>query len=260
MSSPAPATPVSVASLRSGTPSFRRPATPADHIIPNQAGYATPVFKGKEEQAGKVTELLHEKGYIPDSLIQAEVEWFYRGLGIDDTYFALESPATIADHVTALFGARVLAHTKHTPSLDVDLQKEADDGSGALYIHSSQPGRGNKGKPAWERRIDELYLNNTTLSHSYRLESYRSAGPVSAQSQQQLRCYFLTKSDFVQPIPKLGSAESTDIRRVSDKNFLARASENTLSMYQDVMTEVLRRSGPVIGASIPVTMKQISWY
>lgn len=241
------ASPDRLAALRADAPP-RRPATPADHVIPNQVGYATPVFEGKDEQAAKVVALLQEKGFIPASLVETEVEWFYRSLGIDDTYFALESPVTIGDHVMALFGAKILAYTNHTPSLDVDLEKEADDGSGALYIHSSQPGRQTKGKPLWERRIDERYLNNTTLGHSYRLETYRSAGSVSAQSKQQLRCYFLTKSDFVQPVPQAGTPQFTDIRQVSDKNFLARASDNTLAMYEEVMTEVLRRSGPVIGA------------
>lgn len=224
-----------------------RPATPADHVVPNQAGYATPVFQGKDEQAAKVAELLRAKAFVPASLVDAEVQWFYHGLGIDDNYFALESPTTISDHVMALYGAKILAYTNHTPSLDVDLEKEADDGSGAIYIHSSHLARLKEGKPQWERRIDERYLNKTTLDRSYRLESYRSAGSVSAQSSQQLRCYFLAKSDFIQPIPEAGTPEFTDIRKVSDKNFLARASPNTLDMYEEVMTEALRRSGPVIG-------------
>ena len=39
---------------------------------------------------------------------------------------------------------------------------------------------------------------------------------------------------------------TTDIRSVSDSSFLEKASENTLDVYQAVMSEVEARSGPVI--------------
>jgi len=98
-----------------------------------------------------------------------------------------------------------------------------------------------------QHRIDEKYLNKSSTSLAFRLETYRSAGSVSAQSKQQLRCYFLAKCKFVEPVPQVGTPEYAQITKVSDKAFLAKASENTLQMYQEVMEEVLRRQGPVIG-------------
>lgn len=40
----------------------------------------------------------------------------------------------------------------------------------------------------------------------------------------------------------------SDIRAVSDRRFLERASENTLSIYSEVMQHALQRSGPVVEA------------
>lgn len=70
-----------------------------------------------------------------------EVNWFYNALGIDDTYFQTESRDVISDHIMALFGAKIMAFTKHDPaSLIIDLERIDDNGNGATFIHSSAPG------------------------------------------------------------------------------------------------------------------------
>jgi glutamate dehydrogenase len=79
------------------------------------------------------------KGFIPRELVAGEVKWFYTNLGIDDTYFANESRNVISDHIIALFGAKIMAYTKHDPSkLVIDLEKI--DENGAVFIHTSPPG------------------------------------------------------------------------------------------------------------------------
>lgn len=65
-------------------------------------------------------------------------------------------------------------------------------------------------------------------------------------SPQRLRCYFISKCQFVQPVPESGNPEYRDIRSVSDAGFLSKASANTLEIYQGVMDECLTRTGPVI--------------
>jgi len=222
---------------RSGTPA-------SDHKVANNIGYFDTVFAGKQEQAKKVAALLKNNAYIPPNLIDAEVNWFYMNLGIDDRYFAMESVKTVADHVLALYGAKILAYTKHSNTLDIDLENVSDDG--AIFIHSSLPGKSQDAGPQWEKRIDTTYLDKSSVHKAFRLETFRSAGTVSANSKQSLRCYFLFKCNFVEPIPAPESPAYSDIRAVSDKTFLAKASENTLQMYQSVMEEVLRRQGPVI--------------
>jgi glutamate dehydrogenase len=70
-----------------------------------------------------------------------EVAWFYNHLGIDDTYFSLESTEVISAHILALFGAKVLAFTKGDPTtLVIDLERIDENGDGATFIHTSAPG------------------------------------------------------------------------------------------------------------------------
>jgi glutamate dehydrogenase len=95
-------------------------------------------------------------------------------------------------------------------------------------------------------RIDELYLDNSTVDKAFRLETYRSTGAISSTVSQQLRCYFVARCAFPQSGPIKNAEGVTDIRSVSDAAFLEKASDHTINIYQEVMNEVERRSGPVI--------------
>ncbi|KAH9010718.1 NADH-dependent glutamate dehydrogenase [Lactarius pseudohatsudake] len=231
-------------------PSSRVGSDASLHRIKNLPGYTTPVFKGKGEQRTKVQENVAAKGFIPRELVVNEVQWFYANLGIDDTYFRNESVEVISDHVIALFGAKVLAYTKHDPTkLVIDLEKIDADGNGATFIHTSPPGLTSTAGPGSlvERRIDELYLDKATPINCYRLETYRSGGSISANATQQLRCYFVSKCNFPEnPPPSRRTDGKTDILTVSDPVFLEKASENTLDIYQEIMWNVEARYGPVI--------------
>ncbi|KAI0279618.1 NADH-dependent glutamate dehydrogenase [Russula aff. rugulosa BPL654] len=211
------------------------------HRIKNLPGYTTPVFKGKEEQRAKVQENVAAKGFIPRELVVNEVQWFYAHLGIDDTYFRNESIEVISDHIIALFGAKVLAYTKHDPSkLVIDLERIDSEGNGATFIYTSAPGLTATEGPGShvEPRIDELYLDNATPGKCYRLETYRST---------QLRCYFVTKCNFpTNPPPSRRTDGKTDILTVADPVFVEKATENTLEIYQSIMWNVEARYGPVI--------------
>lgn len=66
-------------------------------------------------------------------------------------------------------------------------------------------------------------------------------GSVSATSKKQIRAYFVSKCNFVNPNPSL--EEMRDIRVCSDKTFLEKVTENTLDIYQSVVDAVLQRSG-----------------
>jgi len=117
------------------------------HKIANVPGYSTPPFKGKDAQNAKVYNHVLQTGFIPAELVKGEVNWFYKSLGIDDTYFENETVEVISDHITALYGAKVLAYTKHDPNkLVIDLEKVTEPGNakgldaGAMFIHSSLPG------------------------------------------------------------------------------------------------------------------------
>ncbi|KAH9480250.1 NAD-specific glutamate dehydrogenase [Psilocybe cubensis] len=218
------------------------------HRVKNMPGYTTPVFKGKEEQRALVEDDVAAKGFIPRELVSNEVNWFYTNLGIDDTYFQNESREVISDHIIALFGAKIMAFTKHDPSkLVIDLERIDEQGNGATFIHTSPPGLTTTEGPGatCETRIDDLFLNNSTPQNAYRLETFRSTGSISATASQQLRCYFVTKCHFPNK-PQASSNGKTDIRAVSDSAFLDRATKNTLDIYQQVMWNVEKRHGPVL--------------
>ncbi|KZS93784.1 NAD-specific glutamate dehydrogenase [Sistotremastrum niveocremeum HHB9708] len=222
------------------------------HKVANVPGYSSPVFAGKAAQKAQVLAQIQESGFLPSDLVSGEVEWFYTSLRIDDTYFQNESVEAISNHIIALYGAKVLAYTRHEPNhLVIDLEKVVEpnvkdgvDGH-ATFIHTSTPGVSASDGPGatCEKRIDSAFLNDSTKDHAYRLETYRSAGSISSNGSQQLRCYFVSKCHFP-PLPP--PTAPFDIRNYSDTQFLSRVTANTLQIYSEVMSSVLKRFGPVI--------------
>ena len=190
----------------------------------------------------QVCQLIEDKHFIPKDLINNEVAWFYGNLGIDDMYFKMESVDSIANHIMALYGAKIFAYIKNENILDIDLQRETEDG--AVYIHTSRPGVSLVAGPQHERRVDAKYLDVSTKKKAFRLETYRSLGTVSSANSTQLRCYFVAKCDFVKDDPT--PQEQTDIHNISDKTFLSKASPHTLRLYESVIKKVLQRTGLVI--------------
>ncbi|TPX63849.1 glutamate dehydrogenase [Spizellomyces sp. 'palustris'] len=221
-------------------PGAQRNGVPSSALLAD--GYASNHFAGKQEQLQKVCAYVEQKGFIPKELVLNEVSWFYGNLGIDDMYFQLESVETIAQHIMALYGAKISAFIKNEQALDIELERETDEG--AVYINTSRPGVSNPAGPEHEKRIDARYLDGSTKNLAYRMESYRSSGTVSSSLSTQLRCYFVRKCNFVKAEPT--PAEEADIRLVSDSTFLEKATENTLEIYSKVMKHALVRTGPVI--------------
>ncbi|KAI9356984.1 Glutamate/Leucine/Phenylalanine/Valine dehydrogenase-domain-containing protein [Zopfochytrium polystomum] len=215
-----------------GAPKVSRPAD----------GYNDNVFAGKAEQQAKVCALIEEKGFIPKELVFNEVSWFYGNLGIDDMYFQVESAETVAQHVLALYGAKLFAYIKNENELNIDLERETEEG--AVYIHTSRPGISAQSGPQHERRIDAQYLDSSSTSNAFRLESFRSQGTVSSSIATQLRCYFIRKCNFVKT--DLAPGEETNMQLISDRDFLQKATDNTLDIYLSIIKQVLVRTGPVI--------------
>ncbi|KAI8994634.1 Glutamate/Leucine/Phenylalanine/Valine dehydrogenase-domain-containing protein [Pilobolus umbonatus] len=213
----------------------------SNHLDKNESGYVTNVFADKQNQMLKVCKHLEESGFLPKELVKNEVTWFYSNLNIDDYYFALESVETITNHIMALYGAKILAYTNNENVLDVDLRKEHEDS--AVYIHSSEPGVSKVGSTKHEKSIDEKFLDSSTPSNAYRVESYRSSANGGGLTSQ-LRSYFVTKCEFQNASPT--NTQKADIKQVADKNFLKKATNFTLGLYEKVMRKTLDRTGPVI--------------
>ncbi|KTW30955.1 glutamate dehydrogenase (NAD(+)) [Pneumocystis jirovecii RU7] len=216
--------------------------TPRDHRLSDGTpGYSEIHFDGKGEQMHEVVAHLENQGFIPRDLVKNETRWFYENLGIDDMYFQKESVGTIANHILALYSAKIVAFSRHSKELEIRLEREDDDH--AVYIDTSVPGETNLKGPLYEKRIEELYLNNNS-SKAYRLETFRSSGVINTYTKQQLCSYFVTKCDFVNPFPS--KEELSDLRVVSDKTFLEKVTQRTFNIYQGVVESVLNRTGPVI--------------
>ncbi|KAI8456081.1 Glutamate/Leucine/Phenylalanine/Valine dehydrogenase-domain-containing protein [Phakopsora pachyrhizi] len=234
---------LSIGNVPGFTPIPTPDPTHRHHVVKNTAGYEDIVFEGKKAQALNVEEIVGKSGFVPQNLVHNEVAWFYNNLGIDDQYFRMESAETVAEHVTSLYGAKILAWSRHLKQLDINLEKETE--SNAVYIHTSTPGVSDP-STNFEARIDEKFLDIPVKDGCFRLETYRSAGNVASNVAQQLRCYFVTKCNFVTPVPEAKSDDYCDIRKVSDQTFLSKVSPNTLDIYQSVMKAALSRTGAVV--------------
>lgn len=64
-------------------------------------------FPGKELQREEVIDILDKQGFIPDDLIEIEVDWFYNELGIDDLFFSREQPKLLSNIINSLYAAKL---------------------------------------------------------------------------------------------------------------------------------------------------------
>ena len=184
---------------------------------------------------------IEEKGFIPPEFVESETNWFYNELGIDDMYFQTESVEAIVNHILSLYAGKIAAYARDDKRLEIRLDKEAVDH--AVYIDTSKPGVSVLGGPRYEQRIDEKYIDGSTSSNSYRVETFRSGSHLPGEKDQQIRCYFVYKCNFTNPNP---SPEETKLDIIGEKRFLQKATSNTKAIYQEVMNHVVSRTGPVI--------------
>ncbi|EHA23620.1 NAD dependent glutamate dehydrogenase [Aspergillus niger ATCC 1015] len=204
-------------------------------------GYVAAKFEGKEKQMEQVMDQLEKKGFIPIEFVVGETEWFYNQLGIDDTYFQTESVDAIVTQILSLYAAKVAAYARDDKKLEIRLDKEAEDH--AVYIDTSKPGIATVEGPGYEQRIDKKYINPSSQGNSYRVETFRSPTPIPGDDGQQLRCYFVYKCQFANPTP---DPNETNIDIIGEKRFLQKATPNTKAIYQEIISNAVSRSGPVI--------------
>lgn len=170
------------------------------------------------------------------------MQWFYQELGIDDVYFELEATSVIADHITSMYAAKVAAASRKDRRQEIRLDMEAQDH--AIYIDTSEPGKSATGGPRFENRLESKYLDGN-LTDRFRVETFRSSGVLSdkSDSKASLRCYFVYQCQFVEPN---ADPQETRLEVISDRMFLAKATDNTKQMYKEILTVAVNRTGPVI--------------
>lgn len=62
----------------------------------------------------------------------------------------METPETISNHIIALYAAKMTAYTRNENVLDINLERETDEG--AVYIHTSRPGVSQLAGPQHEKK------------------------------------------------------------------------------------------------------------
>lgn len=205
-------------------------------------GYFAPIFNGKQEQQEAVKRQIITDRWIPETLIDEQIKWFYNELGIDDVYFKIESVQAIVSHITNLYAAKIAAVARADKREYIRLDMEHNDH--ALYIDTSEPGTANLGGPRYENRLESKYLDGSAPGKTFRIETFRSPSKLSGlPSDSTLRCYFVYQCDFVDPNPRPGE---TRIELISDRMFLQKASENTKAIYEEILENAVVRTGPVI--------------
>lgn len=186
---------------------------------------------------------IEANGWIPPAVVDQQIAWFYSDLGIDDVYFQLESVDAIVSHITSLYAAKIAAFARADKKQEIRLDMEASDH--AIYIDTSEPGLSKMDGPRYEHRLESKYLDASAGTTIYRVETFRSPGNLAGTgpSKTTMRCYFVYQCQFVEPNP---SPDETRLEVIGDRMFLAKATNNTKQLYQEIIELAVRRTGPVI--------------
>jgi glutamate dehydrogenase len=182
--------------------------------------------------------------WIPCSLIDEQIDWFYNDLGIDDVYFQTESVSAIVSNITSLYAAKIAAFSREDKQQEIRLDMEAADH--AIYIDTSEPGVSQFDGPRYERRLESKYLDASASGNNvYRVETFRSPTNLSGtvKAKTTLRCYFVYQCQFVEPN---ADPKETRLEVIGDQMFLAKATNNTKQIYQEIIETAVNRNGPVI--------------
>lgn len=223
--------------------------------------YRDTPFTGKQHQFDQVLDILDLTGFIPENLIELEAKWFYNSLGIDDVFFARESPAGIASHIHSLYSCKVQAFASDINVEEQPLiryKREADDH--AVFFDTQLPSKAFSNR--FDESIDDKYIDPSYGTNAYRLEyfsaplnytsdpilsgvaeRYSQSHPGDAFSKQQVKLHFIYKNKFSsQPV----DANETDIDKIGDETFLKITTDKTKSLYADIIKRVVLSTGPVI--------------
>jgi glutamate dehydrogenase len=187
--------------------------------------------------------------WIPVERVDSQIEWFYNELGIDDEYFEQESAQVISNHIASLYAAKVASVAREGTREEIGLDAEGKDH--AIYVDTSERGRpwSRSGGRRYEQRLEEKYLDGSTANKRFRVEAFCS--PTNLMGYPSLdpskvpimRCYFVHECRFAESSP---SPEETDLNRIGDRMFLAKTTQNTIAIYQNIINEAVSRAGPVI--------------
>ena len=159
----------------------------------------------------QVSAVVRAENLIPTSLVDEEVSWFFNELGIEPSYFLDTPPKKLAEHVLAIFAAKVSAKARGEKQPNLVFRNVEE--SRAVFFHTSNKGlRGS----VLEIELDDTFLDSKT--DHWTLESYRSIGKVSTEYQVRERipfCFWLQLVFFAGQAAVLLSAQDGSALRLA---------------------------------------------
>lgn len=232
-----------------------------------------------DKQMDEVTELIKGTKVFTEDMVTREVDWFYGPLGIHDFYFSGHSSEVIAQHIQSLIAAKLMTKASGR-AMDVKLQQESENGAffaarsnviGDTYSTTTRAAHTETGLTeveSLERKIEKQYMSGfsewigdgvksgyqhlekaeITKGRTYRLQCYRSSGMLDPSVvPYHVRMYFLQKPDYADP--NAGESES-DINKVADKTFLARAGDRLKEVYQECILKAMDQMTPAFHTEV----------
>lgn len=202
------------------------------------------VQPGELQQLEKdVMGIISKASLVHPTRLGQEVSWFFSRLGLHSTYFASMTSTEIAQHVTALYAAKVLYAMAPAGSLSLRLRQESE--RGALYMVPSVLDSATPPSLEIERHIEQEYFKEGSASGSsrlgkgqaFRVQVYRTAGPVADGSETKIRLFLVRRSSF----PESGEG----LEGIADQEFLRNASENTRQAVAAILKRAEDSLGPV---------------
>ena len=223
------------------------------------------------EREEKVNELIKHSEFIPPNRAKSEVVYFFRSLGVDQYYFQSSTDEQIAEHILALYSAKLLSATSQQGTLSLRLFQEKEES--ALYIVPSLSGLANSPSVKVEHRIESEYLLEGYLNREinkksgdwesqlpyeiskdgYRVQVYRTSGYISPSSETKLRLYFVQKANFANPPPpppphfddESDWSKETSLSLIADQTFLNVSTDNTKRLTEEVLKEAVHSLGSI---------------
>ena len=241
--------------------------------ISSMSDYHVFDFPGKDLQREQVIDLLDQQGFIPDDLIEQEVDWFYNSLGIDDLFFSRESPELLSNIINSLYASKLdsFAKSNFNSSVKNNIQQNFNiknkivlSNNHAIFMESNNicliknsentndtnentenNTKYKSSSPPYQldADIDELFLDD---------KSSKGSRAVSFWTPESgLKLTFLYESVFNENEISKGKLTSTqllngDIDSISDQTMIHVSSPENKKLYGLLIKLVQEREGPVI--------------
>ena len=234
-------------------------------------------FPGKDLQREQVIDTLDQEGFIPEDLIEREVDWFYNMLGIDDLFFSKETPALLANLISSLYASKLdsfakanlsvqTGTTSKSPRKDFNVKnKIITSDNHAIFMESisnqfsalidrdtTTASQYDDSYPPYQldAEIDKLFLDNRE-GNSIRLVSYWTP-------ESQLKITFAYGNVFPTDVKTRITTQQLmkgDIESISDTSMFQVTSIENKKLYGLLIHLVQEREGPVIKTTHSVENK-----